>query len=201
MRNKTIINFSKKNSFTIFAESFNSTIMTKEFIAYVSLGFGCGPEMGEYGKFSVDLTTEECDALDRIATDDNIKGWKRNAVSELYPALDEKIRQAGQNLVEQVSLMDIVRDSRQYMDIEALIRADLSFGFTPKSEDVNLSDPSLIKDWETWEEEKIKNADSETKFNYVKSRYGIVEDVELEDICGELCYYICDSEIPSNYKG
>ena len=79
--------------------------MEKTFIAFISLGFACGPEMGDYGQFTVDLTEEEIRILDDIIKEDT-KGYKRHVVEERYPELNSKIIEAAQGLVRDVIIHD-----------------------------------------------------------------------------------------------
>ena len=76
--------------------------MERSIIAFISLGFGCGgPEYGDYGTFTVNVTEEENKAINEIANM-SCKDYKRVALKEKYPELDEKIVKAAKGLVRDV---------------------------------------------------------------------------------------------------
>ena len=76
--------------------------------AFISLGFSCGgPEMGDYGKFTVDLSDDEIKAIEEIIKEDT-KGYKRYLLKERHPELHEKIVAAAQGLVRDVLVHDAV---------------------------------------------------------------------------------------------
>ena len=82
--------------------------METSFTAFISLGFACGgPEMGDYGEFSVDLTEEELEKINEIVKEDT-KGYKRFIVEKRYPELHEKLVSAAQGLVRDVLVHDAV---------------------------------------------------------------------------------------------
>ena len=82
--------------------------MKQNFTAFISLGFACGgPEMGDYGEFSVDLSDDEIKAIEEIVKEDT-KGYKRFLLKERYPNLHEKIVAAAQGLVRDVIVHDAV---------------------------------------------------------------------------------------------
>ena len=94
------------------------TNMEKSFIAFISLGFACGgPEMGDYGSFTVDLNEDEINKIDEIIKEET-KGYKRFVVEERYPELHEKIVSAASELAHDV-----------------LVHFSLSFMEEPLSED------------------------------------------------------------------
>lgn len=47
----------------------------------MSLGFGCGPEMDDFGKFAVDFAEEELDVVYSVVNGLCTKGYKRNALA------------------------------------------------------------------------------------------------------------------------
>lgn len=174
--------------------------MVKDVVAFVSLGYSCGPEMGDFGKFTVDLTKEELDAVYSVVKDASTKGYKRNVLAERFPEIDNKIRIAGRELVERISLMDVIINSRQYMDVKSLIKEDCDSGeFKPEDDREEMDFEILEAKWEFWEEYRIMKMESLKRFEFVKARYGLDEDATLDDICGELCYYLCREEIPQGY--
>ena len=86
--------------------------MEKTITAFISLGFACGgPEMGDYGTFTVDLTEAEIKLLDEIVKEET-KGYKRHVVEERYPDLHKKIVDAAKDLVRDV----IVHDGMQFIE-------------------------------------------------------------------------------------
>jgi len=86
--------------------------MERSFIAFISLGFACGgPEMGDYGEFTVNLTEDEIKILDEI-TKEKTTGYKRKVVAEKYPELHKKIIDAAQGLARDV----VVHDGMQFIE-------------------------------------------------------------------------------------
>ena len=86
--------------------------MEKTLIAFISLGFGCGgPQMGDYGKFTVDLTEDELGKIDEIVKE-KTTGYKRFTLAERYPELHHKIVEAAQGLARDV----VVHDGVAYLD-------------------------------------------------------------------------------------
>ena len=76
--------------------------MEKSIIAFISLGFGCGgPEEGEYGEFTVDLSDDEIKAIDEVVKTKTTV-YKRNLLKKRYPELDKKIVDAARGLVRDV---------------------------------------------------------------------------------------------------
>lgn len=76
--------------------------MKKTITAFISLGFCCcGPEMGEYGTFDVELSEEEAVQIDEVVKAGS-KGYLRYVLQERYPELDEKIVDAAKTLVRNV---------------------------------------------------------------------------------------------------
>lgn len=176
--------------------------MKRELIAFVSLGFACGgPEQGEYGKFEVELTDEEWDVVDKVANDDNIKGWKRNYLEEHYPEIDEKIWEAGRDLVERVTLRSFIITGREYIDKLDVIMSDIEqclFAWPSTIDSETM--PFLFKKWENWEENWILSKPSAERFDLIKKRGYLDDFVDLDEVCGELCYYLSEKELPSDYK-
>lgn len=82
------------------------------FIAFISLGFACGgPEMGDYGQFTVTLSKDELEKIEGIIKE-NTRGYKRHILEERFPDLHKKIVAAAQGLVRDV----LVHDARAYME-------------------------------------------------------------------------------------
>ena len=93
--------------------------MEKTLIAFISLGFACGgPQMGDYGKFTVDFTDEELKQIDEILQE-KTTGYKRHILAERYPDLHAKIISAAQSLARDV----IVHDAVTFLD-EPLTEAE-----------------------------------------------------------------------------
>lgn len=95
--------------------------MTREIIAFISLGFGCGPEMGSYGKFSVELTEDEQKQIEEAVASEGV-GYKRNYLEENYPELHSKIIAAGFQLAKEVGTMEAIgcSDVLTDEDLEAI---------------------------------------------------------------------------------
>ncbi len=86
--------------------------MIKTFTAFISLGFACGgPEMGDYGEFTVDLSEDDVKKIDEIVRE-TTKGYKRFLLEERYPELHARIVAAAQGLVRDV----IVHDGVAYLE-------------------------------------------------------------------------------------
>ena len=83
--------------------------MKKTFIAFISLGFACGgPEMGDYGEFTVELSEDELMKIDEIIKEDTIGHYKRTVLEERYPDIHNKIVEAAQDLARDVIVHDAV---------------------------------------------------------------------------------------------
>lgn len=86
--------------------------MKKTFTAFISLGFACGgPEMGDYGEFTMDLSEDDIKKIDEVVNE-TTKGYKRYLLEERYPELHERIVAAAQGLVRDV----IVHDGVSYLE-------------------------------------------------------------------------------------
>lgn len=86
--------------------------MEKTFTAFISLGFACGgPEMGDYGEFTIDLSEDDLKKIDEVVKEPT-KGYKRFILEERYPDLHERIVAAAQGLVRDV----IVHDGVSYLE-------------------------------------------------------------------------------------
>ena len=86
--------------------------MKKTFTAFISLGFACGgPEMGDYGEFTVELSEDDLKKIDEVVKEPT-KGYKRFLLEERYPDLHERIVAAAQGLVRDV----IVHDGVSYLE-------------------------------------------------------------------------------------
>lgn len=64
--------------------------MTKSIIAFFSLGMTCGPEVGRYGRFDVELTLDEDARIEEVIRDHK-PGYIRSTLKERYPELHQKI--------------------------------------------------------------------------------------------------------------
>ena len=83
--------------------------MEKTFIAFISLGFACGgPEMGDYGEFTVELSEDELLKIDEIIKEDTRGHYKRTVLEERYPDIHDKIVEAAQDLARDVIVHDAV---------------------------------------------------------------------------------------------
>ena len=80
--------------------------MKKQLTAFISLGFCCGgPEMGDYGEFTVELSDEENAIIEGIIKEET-QGYKRETLEERYPELHSKIVSAGEGLARDVVIHD-----------------------------------------------------------------------------------------------
>ena len=138
--------------------------MEKTLIAFINLGFSCGPQMGDYGKFTVDLTEDELNKIDEIVKE-KTTGYKRYTLAERYPELHNKIVAAAQGLARDV----VVHDGVTYLD-------------EPLSEE---------------EDEKIEKMSYREQTDYLASHYDLEPDT-LE--FAEVCYYLTETEIPSDLE-
>lgn len=77
--------------------------MTKSIIAFFSLGMTCGPEVGRYARFDVELTPEE-DARIEEVIHDHKPGYIRSTLKERYPELHQKIVDASASVKRDITI-------------------------------------------------------------------------------------------------
>lgn len=80
--------------------------MTKSIIAFFSFGFSCGPEMGSYGRFNLELTQEECFQIED-AIQNHQPGYIRETIKNKYPELHEKIVKASENVKRDITILTL----------------------------------------------------------------------------------------------
>lgn len=175
--------------------------------AFVSFGFSCGgPEMGGYGKFEVALTNEEWAKIDNIINNRKKKGYIREELAQLYPEIDAKIREAGNDLILEYFTDECLSESHDYMeDIESVIINDIKsndFYYSDSVDFENMEEEEynrIVGAWEEWERELVFSKKGDDRLAILKQRDYIDEEVTMEDLGCSLCYYLTDEEIPGDY--
>lgn len=77
--------------------------MTKSIIAFFSLGMTCGPEVGRYARFDVELTPEENAHIEEVIRDHK-PGYIRTTLKERYPELHQKIVDASADVKRDITI-------------------------------------------------------------------------------------------------
>ena len=77
--------------------------MTRSIIAFFSLGMTCGPEVGRYGRFDVELTPEEDARIEEVIRDHK-PGYIRTTLKERYPELHQKIVDASAAIKRDITI-------------------------------------------------------------------------------------------------
>lgn len=153
--------------------------MEKTFTAFISLGLGCGPEMGDYGEFTVDLTQDEVKQVNEVVNIET-KGYKRKELEKRYPELHAKIERAASSLARDV----IVHNAFQFIDLGDFIECD--------DDDEEKYEAAVNA-----EIAKIDAMEYHDAADYMATKY----DLEPDDIEGAaICYYLTKEELPSDYE-
>lgn len=173
--------------------------MKRELNAFVSFGLRCnGPEAGDYGRFTVNLTDEEWAKVDSIIANPSGKRYLRFDVESKYPDIDEKIREAGDMLVRKISVEFNLEIANSYNDdISNSIIEDIRAGlYEAEIPEDGKFDDDEIKKWEEWEVEWVLGKPKDEHFLALKERCGFDEYTTEEEVFGTLCYYLTESEMP-----